>query len=204
MEVQRMRSFINLQPGEIRTCIGCHESRKTAPKPRLPLALTTLPHKPQAQPGDIVPRPFDYPSEIQPIWDKHCVRCHDGQSEDNSLDLSGELTTFFNRSYESIMEQKLVAYIQEFKGPQPRAQKTNVVTLPPKSLGSHASRLISVLLAGHYDVVLPRKEMIRLVTWTDANAPYYGSYFGRRNLTYQQHPNFRPLPTLQSASGILP
>ncbi len=31
MELQRMRTFINLMPGERRSCIGCHEHRTAAP-----------------------------------------------------------------------------------------------------------------------------------------------------------------------------
>ena len=30
------------------------------------------------------------------------------------------------------------------------------------------------------------------------------AYFGRRNLKYQNFPDFRPIPTLESASGIPP
>ena len=43
-----------------------------------------------------------------------------------------------------------------------------------------------------------------IVTWVDGNAPYYGSYFGRRNIKYRDHPNFRPIPTFESASGVPP
>ncbi len=43
--------------------------------------------------------------------------------------------------------------------------------------------------------------MVRLITWADANGPFYGSYFGRRNLKYQGLPDFRPTPTLESAGG---
>ncbi|HUT93029.1 MAG TPA: hypothetical protein VMY37_26430 [Thermoguttaceae bacterium] len=204
MEVQRMRSFVNFRPGEARSCIGCHEERRLAPPPRTPLALAYPPSRLGPQPGETVPRPLYYPTDVQPILDKHCVECHNPSKPDGDLDLSGELTTFFNRSYEQVMAKKLVAYIQEFHGPQPRAQKTNVVPLAPRSLGSHASRLITVLRDGHYDAKLSREEMVRLVTWADANAPYYGSYFGRRNLIYKDHPDFRPLPTLESASGIPP
>ncbi len=102
------------------------------------------------------------------------------------------------------MAGKWITYIQEFVGPQPRAQKTNVTPLPPKSLGSHASRLIQLIRAGHYDVALPRDQWVRLVTWVDANGPYYGSYFGRRHLKYQALPDFRPLPTLDSPGEFLP
>ena len=61
-----------------------------------------------------------------------------------------------------------------------------------------------MLRAGHHDVKLSREEFIKLVTWVDANAPFYGSYFGRRNIKYQGAPDFRPVPTLASASGIMP
>ena len=76
--------------------------------------------------------------------------------------------------------------------------------MPPYTYGSHRSKLISVLRAGHYDVKLSREEFIRLVTWVDANAPYYGSYFGRRNLAHRDQPDFRPVPTLESACGLAP
>ena len=53
-------------------------------------------------------------------------------------------------------------------------------------------------------VKLSREEMIRLTTWVDSNAQYYGSYYGRRNLRYREHPNFRPAPTFASAIGVRP
>jgi hypothetical protein len=204
MEVQRMRTFVNFQPGESRSCIGCHELRQLAPANKRPLALLRPPARPRPQPGETVPRPMHYPTDVQPILDKHCVRCHSGNKPKKNLDLSGGLTRYFNRSYENIMRKKLVTYIQEFVGPQRRAQKTNAVPLPPRALGSHASKLIAVLRKGHNDVKLSRAELIRLITWADANGPYYGSYFGRRNLMYKDHPDFRPTPTVESASGVPP
>jgi hypothetical protein len=204
MEVQRMRTFVNLRPGESRSCIGCHEPRNQTPSRGVPLALLRAPDVPAPQPGETVPRPLYYPTDIQPILDQHCVRCHGGDKTEGGIVLTGELTTYFNRSYETMMAGKWITYIQEFVGPQPRAQKTNVTPLPPKSLGSHASRLIQLIRAGHYDVALPRDQWVRLVTWVDANGPYYGSYFGRRHLKYQALPDFRPLPTLDSAGEFLP
>ena len=44
MEVQRMRSFVNLQPGETRSCIGCHEPKSTAPPPPRKTPLARVSH----------------------------------------------------------------------------------------------------------------------------------------------------------------
>jgi hypothetical protein len=42
----------------------------------------------------------------------------------------------------------------------------------------------------------------RLVTWVDANRPCYGSYFGRRNRIYKDHPDFRPIPSSADSSAV--
>jgi len=199
MEVQRMRTFVNFRPGETRSCVGCHELRQQAPANKMPLALRRPPSKPGPQPGETAPRPIYYPVDVQPVFDRHCVECHNQKKRDGNLDLSGDMTKLFNRSYEDILKRgDLVKAVPELAGLR------NIAPVPPRSLGSHASKLIGVLRDGHEDVNLSQEEFIKLVTWVDANAPYYGSYFGRRNLKYRSHSNFRPIPTFESASGIPP
>jgi hypothetical protein len=206
LEIQRMRTFVNFQPGERRSCLGCHEHRNQAPANRRPMALSFPPATLEPQPGETVPRPLHYATDVQPIFDRYCVSCHNAKKTEGRLDLSGELTELFCRSYENIIHKDLVGYIQEFIGPKPEGADGMgyAPATPPYTYGSHQSKLISVLRAGHHDVRLPREDFIRLATWVDANAPYYGSYFGRRNLMYRDRPDFRPVPTLQSAWGVLP
>jgi hypothetical protein len=203
MEVQRMRTFVNFQPGECRSCIGCHERRTRVPTNRRPLALDGPAVRPRPQPGDFAPRPLHYPTDVQPIFDRRCVRCHNAKRPEGGLDLSGEMTELFCRSYENLIHKDLVAYIQEFIGPKPEGAEGMgyAAAVPPYAYGSHKSKLIAVLRAGHYGVKLPPEEFIRLVTWVDANAPYYGSYFGRRNIAYRDRADFRPVPTFESARG---
>ncbi len=192
MDVQRMRTFINLRPGEKRSCIGCHELRQWAPANKTTLALRRPPVEIQPQPGDTAAhRPLYYPTDVQPILDKHCVRCHGGERTDGELVLTGELTALFSRSYEELLKKNLV---QVFHENQPKTGDASPI--PPYTLGSHASKLIKLLRDGHEDAELSREEFIRLVTWIDANSPYYGSYFGRRNLKHKEHPDFRPLPKI--------
>jgi len=58
-ELQRMRSVVYLRAGETQGCIGCHESRRSAPRPAaLPLALAQPPR--QLKPPDFGLRSFDY------------------------------------------------------------------------------------------------------------------------------------------------
>ncbi|MHC4518526.1 MAG: HzsA-related protein [Planctomycetota bacterium] len=202
MELQRERTFVNYRPGETRACVGCHERNiDAAPlgaKP--PLALATPPDKPGPQPGERTgARPLHYPTDVQPILDKHCIRCHGGARPEADLDLTGTPTTHFSRSYENILARDLVPVIGEN-----HPKWGNIHYLPPKSLGSHASKLITHLREGHNDVKLSPEEMVRLTTWVDSNGQFYGSYYGRRNTKYKDHPNFRPAPTFDEAIATLP
>jgi len=213
LEVQKMRTFINLRSGETRACIGCHEHRAQAPVSRSLTALQYPPRNLEPQPGEVAPRPIDYATDVQPVLDRHCVSCHGGAEPDGDLDLSGELTTHFNRSYENLIQGGYVNFIQEWTGPRLEnppeyftvgGSMAHAEAVPPYTYGSHASRVIRILLEGHYDVDMPPTDLIRLATWVDANAPYYGSYFGRRHIQFRGRPDFRPVPTVASARGVPP
>jgi hypothetical protein len=80
--VQTMRSWSTLQPGETQSCVGCHESKNHAP-PASPYgnSLALLAGPQALTPFYGPPRGFSFPKEIQPILDRHCVRCHNDRSE---------------------------------------------------------------------------------------------------------------------------
>jgi hypothetical protein len=137
--------------------------------------------------------------DVQPVWDRHCLQCHSGAEPDGGLDLSGERTALFNRSYESIIQRKLIPVIGEN---HPKAGNNHY--LPPYSLGTHASKLLPYLGEQHYGVRLTDGERIRVTTWIDSNGQYYGSYYGRKHLKYIQHGNFRPILSFQQSHANTP
>jgi len=194
---------VNFRPGELRSCVGCHEKPKDnsqAAMRRLPLALRREPNRPGPQPGeDSGARPLAYAVDVQPVWDRHCTSCHGPEKKEGGLDLSGELTSLFNKSYENIMSRGLVPVIGEN---HPKAGNNHY--LPPYSLGTYASKLHKYLGEDHYDVKLTPEERIRVTTWIDSNGQYHGSYYGRKNLKHRDHPNFRPVLTFQQSHANTP
>jgi hypothetical protein len=71
--------------------------------------------------------------------------------------------------------------------------------LPPLSYGSHLSKLAERIRTGDpCKADVSRDEFIRIVTWIDANAPYYGTYRGKRDLKDKDDPEFRSLPLARS------
>jgi hypothetical protein len=211
MELQRERTYNNFRPGEIRSCTGCHETQKDAAynDGGRPLAFKKKPQLPGPQPGEESGlRPIDYITDVQPIWNKHCIKCHSGATPKGGLDLSGELTKYFCKSYENLVPERRKYprrnhnYLGMIIG-ENHPKEQNVHFLPPKALGSHTSSLIKMVREGHSDVKLTREEMIRLSTWIDSNAQYYGTYFGKKNIKYKNDKDFRPVPTISSALGEL-
>ncbi len=76
--VQLMRSWATAMPGEVMACVGCHERTRDAAANKLDLALADGPD--EIEPWLGPPRGFDFEREVQPVLDRHCVRCHDGST----------------------------------------------------------------------------------------------------------------------------
>lgn len=170
--VQSMRSVTYLQPGERRGCVGCHEHRQqiSAAHTARPLAMRRAPSR--IKPGPKGTQPFSYPQLVQPLLDKHCVRCHDGDTGPNKsqLVLTSEPAGAFTRSYESL---KPFVKWYEWGG----ASIEPIVTRPGR-IGADVSRLTDIItdpLHGTH-VRLSRAEMQRLYIWLDGNVPFYGRY----------------------------
>jgi hypothetical protein len=182
-EIQRMRSVVQLQPGEKRSCIGCHEQRATANPVQVALAMRQPPRR--IEPPSWGAVPFDYAKVVQPVWDAQCVRCHD-RRDARQLDLTGMLDA--NRvpaSYRTLITQGWVHYFDmAWSLPHHKAE--------PLTFGTVKSRLWPVLDRGHHGVTLTRDEMHRVKCWIDLNCPLWPDYLQRE---------LRPGPARETASN---
>ncbi len=227
MAMQTERTYVNYMPGESRSCVGCHETPESlltaTPGGKL-MALQRAPSMPGPQPGEQSgQRPLNYITDVQPVLDKYCVRCHGGKEPKAGMDLSGELTDLWCKSYVSLVPERQSGpyFDRGVLGPvigENHPKTGNVHYLPAKSLGSHASVLVAMLAKGkvtladptaaqradklaeqHKDINLKPEELLKITNWVDTNCQYYGSWWGRRNLEYKGHPDFRPVPTFADA-----
>ncbi len=142
MSVQRMHSFVSVMPGETTSCVGCHEPRsQSPPSPTQPL-LQALQRPPsRIQPFAGLPDVVDFPRDIQPILDRHCVECHNYQRRDGGVLLTGDLGPQWSHSF-----FHLFAHLQVGDG------RNGLGNYPPRSIGSAASPLLQKLDKSHYDV----------------------------------------------------
>ncbi len=175
MSVQRMHSFTSVMPGEVTGCVGCHEPRGRTPDLRRTAALLALARPPSPiEPLDGLPDVLDFPRDIQPILDRHCVACHKPSKRDGNVSLTGDLGFQWSHSFFSLFAHRQVG-----------DGRNGLGNYPPRSIGSSASPLLEKLNESHYDVHVSPREWRTVWLWIESGAPYAGSYAGLRNLADQ-------------------
>lgn len=160
--VQWMRSWVTGQPGEVVSCVGCHEDQNEIPIPKRVMASKKAPSRLTPPEGGV--RSFTFDLEIQPILDRACIACHDGGKafdlRGGKKDRYGYGTSYLN----------FHPYIHRQGG------EGDMVVLQPYEYHPNTSELVRILKRGHYNVQLTDKEWRTLYNWIDYNAPDKG-YF---------------------------
>ena len=164
--IKRMHSFAVLQPGETTSCVGCHEHRVQTPH-EISTDLLALRHPPTPVRAIAdVPTVFDFPRDVQPILDKHCVQCHCPERRDGKVDLTGDRTAMYSMAYWTMQTRGLVSDGRN----QPESD------YGPYRIGSAASRLMTFLDGSHYDAKLSAQEVKMIRLWIETSATYPGTY----------------------------
>ena len=166
-ELQRMRSVVQLQPGEKRSCIGCHENRQSTPIPQRSIATSQPAVKPTPPPWGV--GAFSYERAVQPVLDAHCVRCHDA-SDKQGINLAGTLDADkIPVSYRTLITGGWVHYFDfTWNLRHHKAQ--------PMTFGTLKSELPRFMGPEHYDVKLTEPQMRAVKCWIDLNCPLWPDY----------------------------
>jgi formylglycine-generating enzyme required for sulfatase activity len=192
--LQLMRSWATAKGGEFVSCIGCHDNPNATPPSRKTIAASKAPT--EIQPWYGPTRPFSFKREVQPVLDRHCVSCHNGQERDNDEtipDLRGEqggLVVFgFNepkpKYVRGIPREELIqeyagvfdpSYIALRRLVRVGGLESDAHIQPPGEFHADTSELMQMLHKGHHGVKLDRESWERLAVWIDLNAPCYGTW----------------------------
>lgn len=170
--IQLMRSWFVGMPGETVSCVGCHEDQNKIPKPVRTLASQQKPQTIKAPEGGI--RPFTFENEIQPILDRACVACHNGEDKAAGIDYTkGRMYKVTDWAGTREYSKSYLAFHPYFYRQGPEAE---MAVLNPYEYNITNSEMIQMLRKGHHNVQLTDKEWERLITWVDFNLPYKGTF----------------------------
>ena len=187
--VQSMRSWSTLQPGEKFSCVGCHENKNETSLS----AGTTLAMKAGPKPLDPFYGPpvgFSYPKMIQPILDKHCIKCHKDRKQkgpsktktpaadpNNVFSLLGAPNP--DRAAKRRWSDSYLNLTRRGR-PNEMVRWLNVQSippmLPPYFAGASKSRIFEQIAGSKCKVKLSREELDKIACWIDLLVPYCGDY----------------------------
>ena len=167
MAVLTEMTFNYLQPGENRSCIGCHEPPGTSP------VMSSVARNASRRPRDLTPPPgqdyeggLSFLRTVQPVLDRHCISCHGLDKKEHEVDLIGRGTNscaqLHGRGRHWLGQKYANMHRIEF----------NISR--PFYFFAHSNKVAKMLLKGHNDVKLSKDEFTRIVQWMDLNAQTYG------------------------------
>jgi hypothetical protein len=226
--IQTERTYVNYNPGEVRSCIGCHETpdivpHYTASQPKAGLRAASIPGPQRTQAKARLV--FDYDRQIQPIFDEHCVVCHGDQATHAGLDLRGEAKETFSVSYHALnqlakTERQLLGY-RQYRDED--AAENGVEYIPPHRTGARSSPLAAMiygwkqtssdvpavnqyalkLAETHPDLALSDAEKLTITNWLDVNCQYHPSYWGRLHAKFKDAPDYRPAWSFEAVRTLM-
>jgi cytochrome c553 len=187
--VQTMRSWSTLMPNETAGCVGCHEDKRNTPLANHnTLAMKSGPQ--ELAPFFGPPRGFSFVKEVQPILDRACVECHDGEQTDPNtgemlVDLSS--TRFEDKTSKRMWTHSYLnlthsGYKQRARGDADHemlnwvSSQSVPTMLPPYYRGSAKSEIMTMLRDGHGRTNLPPEDLAKFAAWIDLSVPFSGDY----------------------------
>lgn len=198
--VQTMRSWSTLQPGEFQSCVGCHEHKNSVPVSEHPVSIAMNKGVQEITPRDNEGlRHFSYITEVQPIWDQHCVKCHNGVTQ--KMSLKGELKVVdtqtkrkFSDSYLSLTHAyKMTSDNDSWQGvtDHPEVNWISALSEPtflkPYFAGAATSNLITRMQKGHGATKVSEEEIAKVALWLDMLVPFISEYREANNWSKEDH-----------------
>jgi hypothetical protein len=167
LAVQSMRSATYAVAGSTHlVCQGCHDRRYRAPHHRAEMAIALSRAPSVLQPEADGSWPLSFARLVQPLLDRHCAGCHEGNWRTFSLS-KGNPQANGDRFFTSYANLK--PFIYTYSSPQ----DWGPVRTTPGEFGARRSRLYPLLKGGHQGVALSRDELRTIALWLDLNSDMF-------------------------------
>ena len=193
--IQTMRSWSTLMPGENNACVGCHEEKSSTPVRGNAMSIALQKGAQTLTPFHGPSRGFSFAKQIQPILDRHCLKCHQEPVKDKVTGVvkCGSLAAIpvadrkAKRTWSAAYLTLTGATAHEPNGEQRGNSNRPLVNwidsqsrpsmLPPHYKGSAESKLLVMLRGGHGKCSLNPEELCKIAAWIDLAVPFCGDYF---------------------------
>jgi hypothetical protein len=148
---------------------------------------------------------FSYVQEIQPIFDRHCVSCHNAEKiKESKISLTGEparpeTVKLIGAGQVDSKRAWTHSYVAITTSGNPDGNpwmtwlkpRSRAVMLPPYHTGSAKSKIMAYFEPGHYDVKVGENEKRAFACWLDLLVPFCGSYTQHNTWTDAEKAEYR-------------
>ncbi|HUT14552.1 MAG TPA: hypothetical protein VMY42_28960, partial [Thermoguttaceae bacterium] len=218
--LQLMRSWTTAMPGEVVSCVGCHEKQNSVPPSQDTLAAKRAPSRIQPWLGPV--RGFSFALDVQPVLDKYCTSCHDGSRREDGQtipDLRGDQGSFValksgnpepnfitGGSPEELVKQWggvfELSYFELRRRVRTGGLESDIRLLDPGEFHVNTCELVQMLKKGHHGVELDAEAWDRLFTWIDLNAPCHGTWRDTAGVAKTERDHARRIQLRKLYAGI--
>jgi len=185
MAILTEKSLFYLQPGENRSCVGCHEPEGSSPIATARAKLRRL------RPMDLKPAAgpqyrggLSFMRTVQPVLDKHCISCHglnEGKDEKsikaNKINLIHDGATW-PRSFNALVELgDAKVGLKSYMGGNENHTVADRNISKPRRFFAYRNKVSHMLVKNHGKCNMPKDDYMRIIEWLDLNAQCYGDLF---------------------------
>lgn len=219
--LQLMRSWMTAMPGEILSCVGCHQKQNAGPPSQQTIAAQMVPAEIEPWRGPV--RGFSFSREVQPVLDKYCVGCHNGQPRQGGRQIpdlradQGMYVTLKNNDpkpnfISGVPKAELVgkyggvfepSYVELRRHVRVGGFESDLRLLSPGEFHADTSELFQMFRKGHHGVRLDDEAWDRLTVWIDLNTPCHGTWRDIVGLERTQNDHRRRLDLRNLYGGIV-
>jgi len=186
MALMTEKSFFYLMPGEVRSCIGCHEGEGTTPDVTIAGKLgkmQQLPIKPAA--GPQYKGGMSFARTVQPVLDRYCITCHGLDKTEKEVNLVYDtwrypqsLRAIVSRGQHRIGDKGFSgSTYAEYPG-------VSVNISRPRKFYAYENQVAQMLLKGEKNhpklAETDRESYMRIIEWLDLNGQCFGDLFPNR------------------------
>ena len=185
MAILTEKSLFYLQPGENRSCVGCHEPEGSSPIATAMAKLRRL--RPMALKPAAGPKyrgGLSFMRTVQPVLDRYCISCHGlGQARGkdaakaNNINLIHDGATW-PRSFNALValgDHKVG--LKSYMGGSKNHQESDRNISRPRRFFAYRNKVSHMLVKNHGKCNMDKDSYMRIIEWLDVNAQCYGDLF---------------------------
>lgn len=186
------KTFFYLQPGEKRSCVGCHEAVGTSPDMKTMAGLMQQgPSRLTPPAGPDYPGGMAFAKTVQPVLDRYCISCHGLDKTAGGVSLLYQPLKLPKQTKDRKLRNLTgypLSYIELTKrgnfdlGYKPRMKKEKGnISIAYEPFYARGCSVSDMILANHGKVNMDQESRLRIFEWMDLNAPMNGDIFPAKN-----------------------